>query len=113
MIRALILAPLLFVMVLFALSNPQPAHLGIWPTDLSLELPLSIALLIFAAVAFLLGALVVWIGALGAHLRVRRTAQSVRMLEAQVADLKQRLAAAEAKPAMQIERPGTAVQSLS
>lgn len=109
MIRALILAPLLFLMVLFALSNPQPVHLGIWPTDFGIDLPLSISLLLFAAIGLLVGALMVWIGKIGAHLKVRRTQQSVRMLEAQVADLKQRLADAEAKPA---PLPGMAVQTI-
>ena len=98
MIRALFFAPLLFVLVLFALSNPQSVHLGIWPTDFGVDLPLSIALLLAGAVAFLLGALVLWFSLIGARLRARRAEMSVKLLEQQVANLQARLAEAQAKP---------------
>lgn len=98
MIRVLIFAPLLFLVVLFALSNPQQVHLGIWPTDYGIDLPLSIALLIAGAVAFLLGAILLWFSVVGARLRARRSDQQVKILEKQVANLQQRLAEAEAKP---------------
>ena len=91
MIRALIFAPLLFILVLFALSNPQPVHLGLWPTDLTIDIPLSITVLLAMAVAFVLGALLLWLSAVGARLRARRAEHSVRMLEAQVAELKARV----------------------
>jgi len=92
MIRAIIFAPLLLLLVLFALSNPQPVHLGLWPTDFEIDLPLSIAILLSMAVAFLLGALLLWLSALNAKLRARRAEHAIRMLEAQVAELKERLA---------------------
>lgn len=94
MIRALIFAPLLFLLVLFALSNPQPVHLGLWPTDFFIDIPLSITVLLAMAVAFVLGALLLWLAALGARLRARRAEHAVRMLEAQVSELKSRLAQA-------------------
>lgn len=90
MIRALIFAPLLFVLVLFALSNPEPVRLRMWPTDLSIDIPLSITVLLAMAVSFLLGALFLWFSAVGARLRARRAEHAVRMLEAQVVELKAR-----------------------
>jgi putative membrane protein len=98
MIRAFIFAPLLFVLVLFALSNPQPVHLGLWPTDLTIDIPLSITVLLAMAVAFVLGALLLWLSALGARLRARRAEHSVKMLEAQVAELKARVSSMTAAP---------------
>ena len=56
-LRALIALPFLAVLVLFALSNQQPVQIVLWPTDISLELPLSIAVLAISAVFFLAGAL--------------------------------------------------------
>ena len=65
--RLLIALPLLLLMVLFALSNTAPVRLVLWPTDYSLQLPLSLAVLAAMAVAFLAGGVVVW-----AARRVRR-----------------------------------------
>lgn len=104
MIRALIFAPLLFLLVLFALSNPQAVHLGLWPTDLTIDLPLSITVLLAMAVAFVLGALLMWLSAVGARLRARRAEHAVRMLEAQVAELKARVVSVNAVP---MNRTGT------
>jgi len=96
MFRALIFAPLLFLLVLFALSNPQTVTLGMWPSDVNVELPLSIALLLASAVSFLLGALLIWFSLIGARLRARRAEQAARLLEAQIATLQARPAEAPA-----------------
>jgi putative membrane protein len=90
--RALVAAPLLLLVVLFVLSNPQPVRLGLWPTDLTIAPPLSIAMLVAMAGAFLLGALMLWVDALGARRRARRAEYAQRLLEAQVQELKARLA---------------------
>lgn len=92
MLRIIVAAPLLLILVLFALSNPAPVALRLWPTDVSVELPLSLAVLGAMAVAFVAGALVVWFSALAARRRARRAEQVARLLEAQVAELKARLA---------------------
>ena len=62
MVRLLVAAPVLFLLVVFALSNPQHVRLGIWPTDFAIEAPLSIVILVAMAGAFLLGALMLWFG---------------------------------------------------
>jgi putative membrane protein len=89
--RLLIALPLLLLMVLFALSNRQPVPLRFWPTDYSLVLPLSLAVLGGMAVAFLAGGLLVWVSALAQRRRARRAEQTARLLEAQVQELKARL----------------------
>jgi uncharacterized integral membrane protein len=90
MIRFIIAFPVLIVLVVFALSNPQPVSLHFWPTDLNFPITLSFAILIGAAGAFLLGALFVWLPALGTRARARRAERTARRLEAQVADLKKK-----------------------
>lgn len=87
-LRIILAVPVLLVVVLFALSNREPAAFRLWPTDVVVELPLSLAVLGAMAVAFLGGALVLWLSALAARRRARRAEHAVRLLEAQVAELK-------------------------
>lgn len=96
--RWLIIVPLLLLLVLFALSNAQSVDLTLWPTDLALRAPLSLAVLGTAALAFLAGAALNWMRALGARRRGRRAEDAVRLLEAQVAALKQQLPASRLPP---------------
>jgi uncharacterized integral membrane protein len=91
LLHILITVPLLLLLVLFALSNSQPVRLGLWPTDLALESPLSLAVLAAMAAAFLLGALMLWSEVLGARRRARRAEYAQRLLEAQVQELRARL----------------------
>ncbi|HEY4044111.1 MAG TPA: LapA family protein [Rhodopila sp.] len=79
-------------LVLFALSNTEIVRLGIWPTDYGLDVHLSLAILVSMAIAFLLGAIVVWMSELGQRRRARRAERKVRMLEAEIEDLKARTA---------------------
>ncbi len=85
-------------LVLFALSNPGDVHLGLWPTDYSIVVPLSLAILGAMAIAFLLGALLVWFSALSQRRRARRAERTVRLLEAQVESLKARVASPSSLP---------------
>jgi lipopolysaccharide assembly protein A len=89
--RLLIALPLLLIMVLFALSNTAPVRLHLWPTDYALELPLSLAVLGGMAIAFLLGGVLVWLSELAQRRRARRAEHAVRLLEAQLVELKARL----------------------
>jgi putative membrane protein len=73
--------------VLFVLSNTEPVKIGIWPTDYSVNLPLSLAILGSMAVAFFLGALIVWISELGQRRRARQAERRVRLLEAKIEEL--------------------------
>ena len=98
MLRILIAAPFLLVLVLFALSNPQPIAFALWPTDYSVQLPLSLAVLGAMGAAFLFGALVLWVTVLATRRRARRAERTVRLLEAQVAELKASLARISPQP---------------
>ena len=86
--RVLLAAPLLFILVLFALSNKQAVELGLWPTDIQIELPVSIAVLGIAGLFFLLGALVAWSGTLAERSRAKRAEATIRQLEAQLASVR-------------------------
>jgi len=70
--------------VLFALSNTQTVRLGVWPLDVRLELPLSIAMLLGMGMAFLAGGLTVWFGAWGQRRRLRDAEHRAQLLEAQL-----------------------------
>jgi putative membrane protein len=98
MLRGIISLLVLIVLVVFALSNTEPVRLGIWPTDYTLQTPLSIAVLVGAAVAFLLGGLLAWAGGLGQRRRARRAEENVRVLEERLEELKARLARPLAPP---------------
>jgi lipopolysaccharide assembly protein A len=77
-------------LVLFALSNTGTVRLGLWPTDYAIEVPLSASILVAMAIAFLLGALLVWFSLLSQRRRARRAERTVRLLQAQVESLKAR-----------------------
>jgi putative membrane protein len=85
-------------LVLFALSNMEVVRLGLWPTDYGIDVHLSLAILIAMAVAFLLGALVVWMSELGQRRRARQAERTVRLLEAQIEELKLRPTATMSLP---------------
>ncbi len=94
MLRLVFAAPVLLILVLFALSpqNRAMTTFGFWPTDFLLTLPLSLAMLGAMAVAFVLGALVLWFSLLAARRRARRAEYAARLLDVQVAELKAQLA---------------------
>lgn len=89
--RLVISVLFLILIVLFVLSNRASVEIGLWPTDFIWQVPLSIAVLIGAAIAFLVGALLVWITELGQRRRARRAEAIVRLLEEQVKELQARL----------------------
>ncbi len=64
MLGLIFASPLLLLLVLFTLSNEQPVNLLLWPTDLVLQAPLSVAVLSASAVFFVLGGVVVGLGSL-------------------------------------------------
>ena len=76
--------------VVFALSNTEIVRLGFWPMDYGIEVPISIAILGAMAIAFLLGALAVWVSALSQRRRARHAERTIRLLEAQIEELKAR-----------------------
>jgi uncharacterized integral membrane protein len=85
MLRLIPALVLVLVLIVFGLSNRQAVTLGFWPTDYAATLPLSVAILIAMAIAFLLGAAVVWLDHLGLGGRARRAEAQVARLQAQLA----------------------------
>jgi putative membrane protein len=85
-------------LVLFALSNTDIVRLGLWPTDYAIDVHLSLAILVAMAIAFLLGALVVWVSELSQRRRARRAERTIRLLEAQIQALQARTAASMSLP---------------
>jgi uncharacterized integral membrane protein len=84
MLRLILLLPVLVVLVLFGLSNREEVELHLWPLDFTWAVPLSTAMLVFAAVFFLFGALVAWTAGLHYRTRARRSARAAQVLEAEL-----------------------------
>jgi putative membrane protein len=84
MLRLIPALILVLILIVFGLSNRDSVTLGFWPTDYSVVLPLSVAVLVAMAVAFLLGAGIVWLDHLGLGRRARRAEAEVRRLQAQL-----------------------------
>ncbi len=84
MLRFVILLPFLVLLIAFALSNPQPVSLGLWPTDVSVEVPVSLAILAASGLFFFLGALFVWFGTVAARNRHRRAERRAAALETEL-----------------------------
>lgn len=87
--RILLAVPLIFLLILFALSNRQQVVLGLWPTDIQVAAPLSLAILVIAALFFIFGAFIAWAGTVAERRRARRAEADVRQLEAQLAAARQ------------------------
>jgi lipopolysaccharide assembly protein A len=82
--------PLLVLLALFALSNTQEVEIRLWPLDAAWAASLGIAMLLFGAAAFLIGAALVWASHVPERRRARRIEQAARLLEAELASLKAR-----------------------
>lgn len=82
--RILIVIPCLILLIAFALSNQAPVRLGLWPTDILVDVPLSVAVLVASGIFFVLGAMMTWGGSLALRLRARRAEAALRRLEVQL-----------------------------
>lgn len=90
--RLVALAPLAILLVLFAVSNGTPVALRLWPFDAEWDAPLSVAVLAIAALAFLFGAGIAWVASLPHRRRARQLAEATRRLEAELTELRGRVA---------------------
>ena len=84
LLRLLIWIPALAVMTIFALSNRQLVELDLFPTDVSIDIPLSAAIFTAMALGFFLGGIVVWFTALRYRRAAKRAQETIRQLEARV-----------------------------
>ena len=90
MVRLLLVAPLLVLLVTFALSNSHDVRIALWPVSGGVDVPVSIAILVAMAVGMLLGAIMLWLPALSLRRRARRAEQAAELLESQIRQLKAR-----------------------
>lgn len=90
--RFLIAVPVLIVLIAFALSNQQVVRLGLWPTDITLDAPLSVTVLVAAGLFFICGALMTWGGGLVARSRAKRAERKVQQLQTEIQAMRSRSA---------------------
>ncbi len=83
--RWVLFVPLVILLAVFALSNPQDIEMRLWPFDLAWVAPLGVAVLLLMGVAFLLGAGIAWATALPQRRRAARVEQAAKLLEAELA----------------------------
>src|ERR1700761_1498353 len=87
----MVAAPIVILVLWFAVSNLGPITLRLWPFPFDLTIPIAVLTLIQLFIGFLLGAIVTWIGD-------RHRRRENRLLSRRNAELEQSLAAAR-KPA--------------
>ncbi len=88
----IVAAPIVILVVMFAVSNLDPITLRLRPFPEELTMPIWLMTLIQLFVGFLLGAIVTWIGD-------RRRRRETRLLNRRTAELEQLLATAEKRAA--------------
>ena len=88
--RLLLIGPLLVLLVLFAVSNMAPVAVMLWPFDVTWQAPLAVAVLLVAALAFLLGALVAWAAGMRGRREGRAAVRANRQMEAELSEFRAR-----------------------
>ena len=112
LLRAAVAFIIVVLIVIFALSNKQLVTLGFWPTGFLWETPLSVAVLVVAAVFFIGGALLGSSGAVAARGRARRAEARLRVIEAQrppVVTVPSNMTSTGPQRVPQLTAPGTRV----
>ncbi len=89
-LRLLFWLPFLILMVAFALSNMEAVEIGLFPTGLTVSLPLSIAVLGGMGIGFFLGGLSAWLPALRHRRAANQARDALHVLEAKHEELKAR-----------------------
>ena len=80
-LRLILIVPPILLLALFVGSNRQTVTLGLWPTDYTVALPLALAVLGTAGIAFLIGGMVVWFGLFSLKRQLRQADEKIRLLE--------------------------------
>lgn len=82
--RWIVFIPFAGLVVLFALSNRQPVDVRLWPFDLVWQTSLSVAVLGASALAFLVGAGIVWFSGIPQRSRSRAAIRRAEGLQKEV-----------------------------
>jgi uncharacterized integral membrane protein len=91
----IVAAPIVILVLLFAVSNLEPITLRLRPFPFEMTIPIVLLTLIVLFVGFLLGAIVTWIGD-------RRRRRETRLLIRRVGELEQKLADAQAQSTLPV-----------
>ncbi len=77
----LVTAPIVLVLVVFAVANRDPITLNLWPLPVTLQTRVFIAVLLPLVVGFLMGEVSAWISGRHRRRQARHTARRVEELE--------------------------------
>ncbi len=91
----LLTAPLIVVVVLFAVSNLGAVEIALWPLPGTVETRLFLVVLVPLFLGFLAGGTVAWFGAGRARSRARAAERAVRTREIEIEDLREKAKEAE------------------
>ncbi len=85
LINTIIAAVVALLIVLFAVSNPAPAVVEIWPFPYQLALPLYAVILLTILVGFIAGLVASWLAGAAKRREIKRLRRQVRDLEESLA----------------------------
>lgn len=91
------------MVVLFALSNRELVTLALWPLPFVLDLPVYLAVLVPAAIGFVIGGSVAWSSAARARREVKRRRDQVAELSEEVVKARKRDSALKDREAREAE----------
>ena len=97
-LRWLVAIPLLILMIVFALSNMEPVALELFPTGLTMPLPLSLVVLAAMGIGFFMGGVFAWLPALRHRRAARHATEALRVMEAKHQELTARLSGPRLAP---------------
>src|SRR3546814_7702107 len=83
----IVVAPIMLIAVLFAISNRQTVLLGLWPLPYEISAPVYLIAILPLAAGFIAGGMVAWIGAGKARARARAGARHTGAQEGEIAML--------------------------
>jgi uncharacterized integral membrane protein len=96
-------APVILILVVFAVSNRETVTVTLWPLPFSLETALYLVVLLAALLGFLIGELVAWVNGRFWRREARQKARRIEALERELAATQAQLAPA---PAARLPVPG-------
>lgn len=91
----IIALPIIAVAMAFAVSNPEPVTISLWPLAYRIEVPLYIAVSGALFLGFMVGITWGWIGSLRARRRMRAETKRADVLREENTELRHQLARAE------------------
>ncbi len=104
-LRWIVTLPLAVAIVVFSVNNRVPAFVDPWPFGEALTIPLYILVLGAAAIGFLAGSVLQWLGNAPGRLQSRRKSGQINKLEAELGRLKDSQPSAEPRSGLPATTP--------